>query len=58
MFGDEEEIIRKPALRRYGVPALLVAFIGGGAFGIMRLMKHSGPALDVASPLAPAPERF
>jgi len=43
MFGDEEEIIRKPALRRYGVPALLVAFIGGGAVGIMTLMKHTGP---------------
>ncbi len=42
MFGDEREIVRKPAWQRLGVPVMVVVFVSGGAFGIVNLLKHSG----------------
>jgi periplasmic protein TonB len=41
MFGDEREVVRKPGWQRIGVPALVVVFVSGGAFGIVNLLKHS-----------------
>jgi hypothetical protein len=42
MFGDEREVVRKPGWRRIGVPAVVVVFVSGGAFGIVNLLKLSG----------------
>jgi periplasmic protein TonB len=42
MFGDEREVVSKPAWKRIGAPALVVVFVSGGAFGIVNLLKHSG----------------
>jgi periplasmic protein TonB len=42
MFGDEREVVRKPAWRRIGAPAVVVVFVSGGAFGIVNLLKSSG----------------
>jgi protein TonB len=46
MFGDADEITaRKPAWQRIGVPAVMVIFASGAAYGIVNYLKHSGPPL-------------
>lgn len=47
MFGDEaeQETERKPAWKRIGVPAAVLMFVGGGAYGIMTLLHVKGPAM-------------